>query len=418
MEKLNSSRMVKLFSVLIAAFLWFMAMGDLNPTRTVKYSGVPVNTYGLRNGLVISEDLRKNVEVEVSGRRSDVSSLKKSDLGVSIDLSKYGAGEHEIRFRDNEKIRQNNITVRYRPEFMKVKIENMMNRIYDIEAEISGNLPEGYDRNELALSATSCTVEGPESKVMKVYRVIARLDLNKAEKNSEFIAELIPVDTEGNQVKGVELSIDKIKILIPFEKSYPVKINANIVGEPKEGYKVDKVVLTPETVNLIKENESADSVDAIETEAFDIAGISENTEKNVGFIVPSGYRLNGSDKILVKVSVKKSDDEEEKDSNDLESKVLEIKVDNSNIQNPNEELEFSNSFQSTIPVSVEVEGDPEKIRNISEASIHASLDISQIKEAGTFEAPIHVNIADGSSVKIKNYTPKTVSITAVQKNRE
>lgn len=419
MNKLNSSRMVMFFSVIIAAFLWFMAMGDLNPSRTVKYSGIPINTYGLRNGLVISSELRKTVDVEVTGRRSELSSVGRSDLGISIDFSKYGAGEHEIRFRDSEKINQSNVTVRYKPETMKVKIENLMNRVYDIETDIQGTLPSGYDKQNIALSTATCTVEGPESKVMKVYRVLARLDANSINNQTELNANLIPVDTKGNEVEGVELNIKSVKVLLPVEKSSALNINPNITGEPKEGYKVDRVVVSPETVNLIKENDDVRDISSVETEAFDITGISEDTEKSVSIVVPEGYRLTGSNKVLLKVLIRESsedDKDEDSDSGNPQSRTLNINLSSANISGLSGDIELSNSSELNRSITVEVEGNTAQINNLTESSFSAGVDLSQISSTGTFEAPVQVNITNNPNIKIKSFSPSTIPVSVVKKD--
>lgn len=414
MKSINNTKLVKFLSLVIAIFLWFFAMSDVNPSRTKVFSNIPIEVYGLREDLIITDKIVKSANVEVSGRRNIISNITRDDFNIELDLSRYGEGKHNIKLYSNDKFRYDDLKFEYKPEHITINIEKLVNKEFDIELAISGQLPEGVDGDKLSLSERTCSVSGPNSKVKLVNKIVANVDAKKIEGNTEIVTQLEPIDSEGKIVKDVKLSKKHVSLVIPYENNILAKINPVIVGELEENYELEEILVEPETVSLLKEDESAEDIYSVDTEEFDISNMKEDTEKSVKLIIPEGYSIIGEEKALIKLKVRESKEE----SKLLETQAYKLNISNENIVGKDSSIILSNPSEIQKQVDVEIEGEIEELEKIKEDSIILTLDFSNINVAGTFDIPISAKLNTKAKVKIRNVNPINIPITVHQNGQE
>lgn len=301
--KLNSVTAIKIFSVIIAIFLWFYAMEDINPTITREFSNINVNTTELEEGYVMTSGQIPSISVKVSGKRSEIKSLSRDDISVDLDLNDYREGEHTIpvALRDNSKL--SGFQVTSYPREIDIKIEKIIEKSFNIELQTSGKTPDGIDISKMELSEPAVSVKGTRSKVESVKSVVAKLDLSSIRDKEEIDLELIPVDGEGSRVKDVELSADSVKVIVSYAQAVEAKVNLVLKGSLKDGLKIKSIALNPDKVLLKRIAEDALAVDQVSTSELDISDIDSDSQKKVGLVVPEGYEISGEGSIMVDILV-------------------------------------------------------------------------------------------------------------------
>ena len=409
----RSKRVIVFLSIAMAIFFWFFAMEDINPSRSKEFTNIPINYYGLREGLTLTEEGRQTVNVSVRGRRNDLKSINRNDFSVDVDLSKYGAGEHDIRLYGTNRTGVSNLKVVYSPSRTNIKIEKLLNKTFDIKIEFQGKVPEGFDTERIALSNNTCSVEGAESAVKSIEKMVVYIDAASMEGNASMTGNIIAVNGEGEEVQGLEKSIETVEVMIPFEKSHPVKIEPSIIGEPAEGYELESYTVKPEMINLVKVSDEAEDISTVQTEDFDITDLESSTEKNVKIIIPKGYTYSGSGTATVKISIKEKKEIEEnsEEKEEKQTKSLSTVFTQANITGMPAGFEIAEPVNQT--VEVVVEGSGEAVNGADASQISLSGDLSGANQSGQVMIPISVSI-DSGSLKIKSVKPQSIAVNLVK----
>lgn len=406
MKKNDSKKAILFLSVIIAIFLWFFAMEDINPIRSKDFTNIPVNYYGLREGLVLTEKGEKLVNIRISGRRNEIKNIDRNDFNIDVDLSKYGAGEHNINFYARNKTGINNLKIDYKPNKTEVKIEKLLNKTFDIKIEFKGRIPEGFDTERIALSSNTCSVEGAESIVKSIEKIIVYIDTNTIKGNSQISKEIIALDKDGNEVKDIDKSIQKVNIMIPYEKSYPVKVNPKLVGKVEEGFILESYSVKPETISLIKNSNEVKDISAVETEEFDLSNLKNNTEKTVKLIIPEGYSYNGNKNVTISLVIIKKEEDIKKDEDESE-KNIQLSFGLENIIGKSDKLNIDKISNNIINVTLV--GKKNDIDKVDPSMINLISDISNLNIEGEYSIPISVNI-ENSNIKIKSIVPDKIKL--------
>ena len=99
----RNRKTLMILSLLIAIAIWMFVMGQVDPQSTITVTDVKVEMQGTKvvedMGLKATLVKPKIVNVEITGKRSEVNKAKKKGLTAYIDVSTcdYGDNEAEIR---------------------------------------------------------------------------------------------------------------------------------------------------------------------------------------------------------------------------------------------------------------------------------------------------------------------------------
>ena len=95
---LKNDRINMILALLIAIGLWVYVVGVENPEKDIQIKDVPItfiNEETLEeNGLTMLSVSDSFVDVQVTGVRSDLKNVDKSDIKITADLEGYNEGEH------------------------------------------------------------------------------------------------------------------------------------------------------------------------------------------------------------------------------------------------------------------------------------------------------------------------------------
>ena len=223
-----------LLSVLIAFSMWLYVITVESPGSTETKYNIPVvfegETLLRERGLIITSDTEMDVDITLSGNRSDLKLVNASNTVVKVDLTKiYDPGKHELDYSISYpgSVASNAFTEENRyPSRIQLTVEEYASQEIPVVVTYTGKMSDEYiaDKSNAILSAHAVNVSGPKSVVDRIARAEIQVNLDGAtesiSQNYRFTlqdqdgepvdAELITVNTEEIHL---ELKIQMMKYL-------------------------------------------------------------------------------------------------------------------------------------------------------------------------------------------------------------
>ena len=243
----------KIFSVVVAVFLWVMVINVKNPVETRKYT-VPLNIrseeflteegYYIKN---MDEISGTPVTITVRGERSALDALSKLRESISayVNLSKstvdaeagtatcYIETTLPIGSRDSlEIVSQNILNVVF-------SIEELSSREMAIRVILPDDMKNTRIGSNITVEPEMVTISGPKSYVDSVRRVCVYYNSDNTSLNKN--RAVYAYNATGEEVENIELNYTKADIIIPQKEKVDVEFTANYTGIPEEGYTVTSV---------------------------------------------------------------------------------------------------------------------------------------------------------------------------------
>ena len=401
-QRLKNNWTLKLASVAIAFLIW-LVVGNINdPIIQKVYSNVKVNitngSYIESRGMTYRLDSNyQTVSVTLRGNSSKVTK-RNDDIVVEADLTQIVDMDSTpvmvpvtVKCKD---ISAENITVS--PITIPIEIEERETKDFMIAVNYGDSVPgAGYEVGKIYANPEKISVSGPESIIDKIDRVVANVSVEGMTVNSSKKANLIIYD------KNQEIMSDKEMQYLTFDigdskVDVYVELWSTVSGvtftcEPKEtpanGYAVSKIVTTPSEISLAGTEEALETLKKngnqieIPSRLVDIGNARETVECKIDLaeILPSGTKTvsNQAESIIVEVGI-------------LPLGSKQISLPTQNIQALNLTGELQTVFTDTA-LTVTVRGKEEDLKNVTAASIKASIDCSGLDE-GTYNLPVTITL--------------------------
>lgn len=212
---LTHNLLIKIGALVLAAGLWFYVAGEETVEVNLK---IPVQLV-LANGLAVTEQDAKDIDVTIRGRKEIISRLAGEELVGKVDLTNYKEAqtltfpiEHKfLPFSPEIKI------LKITPENLKVKIDRSIQKVMPVRVLTFGEPAPGYKVEGFIVDPISALVKGPE----------------------KYLKDMIYIDTELVDVTGRQKSFKKMAPLVSIpmvgEKVPPqfVEVVVKIVETPK-----------------------------------------------------------------------------------------------------------------------------------------------------------------------------------------
>lgn len=152
-------------------------------------------------------------------------------------------------------------------------------------------LPEGLMLVEPPLETATVTVEGVQAFVRGVRQkdLSILVDLSRA-KEGEVSLDLSERAVAGmpTQVRVVSIAPSTLKVQLDRVLKRRVNVEAATQGEPAEGFRVAKVTVKPDRVELSGPSTVLRGLGAVSTDVVDVSGLREDAEFEVGLAVKRG----------------------------------------------------------------------------------------------------------------------------------
>lgn len=402
---------LKFLAVLIALVLWLAIVNVNDPEKTITVSNIPISV--TNESAITSRDMVYNVKSEqylnitVSGKRSIVSNLSAEDFRATAslkELSKVNSIPVDVTTK-NASLGRKITIVKQSAQTILVDVENLEEKDFtDLVVEYTGKVADGYVAGLSSMSTDEVTVKAPASIIDKIKKVAVRCSLDGTNTNISKKCPVILYDKNDKEIKSdeIELSDKKIRVNVNVlrAKQVPIStINKDELGKPADGYVVDDVILSSDSITVYGSEESLDSIESLDIQDdIDVSDAKGDVTQNIDVTgkLPKGLSVSGESTITVKVLIKK-----------LITRTFEYDASEVSLNDLSSDLDVQ---LVTKKVKVTLQGEEEVISQLTKDDMAISADLGKVKEGTT---TVHVDVAVPDNTTLMNNV--TIKIKAKAK---
>lgn len=402
---------LKFLAVLIALVLWLAIVNVNDPEKTITVSNIPISV--TNESAITSRDMVYNVKSEqylnitVSGKRSIVSNLSAEDFRATAslkELSKVNSIPVDVTAK-NASLGRKITIVKQSAQTILVDVENLEEKDFtDLVVEYTGKVADGYVAGLSSMSTDEVTVKAPTSIIDKIKKVAVRCSLDGTNTNISKKCPVILYDKNDKEIKSdeIELSDKKIRVNVNVlrAKQVPIStINKDELGKPADGYVVDDVILSSDSITVYGSEESLDSIESLDIQDdIDVSDAKGDVTQNIDVTgkLPKGLSVSGESTITVKVLIKK-----------LITRTFEYDASEVSLNDLSSDLDVQ---LVTKKVKVTLQGEEEVISQLTKDDMVISADLGKVKEGTT---TVHVDVAVPDNTTLMNNV--TIKIKAKAK---
>lgn len=397
---------LKLLAFLFALLLWLIVVNIDNPITDATFEDIPVT---VEHAEIITQDQKSyqiiedtdKISVTVYAKRSELQKIKAEDIVATADMKELYLEsqvpiEIEIPGYDIDSAFAN-------PRNLQVKIENNKSNTFPISVTTTGTVRDGYVLGSVQADPERINVNGPESVIDSISRVVAEVDITGLSRDTTLDATIVYYDSDNNEINPEQIGNNlgttgvTVNVILYQAESIPVKIDTSGITAAS-GYSISDVTWTPEEIQVAGEQTVLDRVESITipSAAIDAVDISQKTERTIDITsyLPEGISLvdESAKNVLVTIRV-------EKDG----TKSFDLAVGSITVNNLDDNLTLS--YGDSEDLQVHVSGPQEVLDTLDIKDIKASIDLKDYKKAGEYEVVVVVPLPDGcsleSQIKIK-----------------
>jgi len=410
-----------LLSILIACGLWIYVITTVNPDDEVVLHDVPVvlsgETFLYERGLMLADRTTPTITLTLSGKRSDLKKVNKSNVTVVADLSRIpSSGKHalsyDIAFPGDVPDNAINVESRY-PDRVSVITEGRSQKNIPIFVDFLGELPEGYivDKEEQTLDATYITAIGPTAVLDTINH--AKIEVDLTNRNSSFSETYTYTfcDIDGEPVADVsriETKVTEVNLTMKIQRLKEVRLVVDVIYGGGASLSTTEVVLDPETIQVTGSDQLLESLDQLKLGSINLAELLKNTEITFPIELPEGVNnVTGVTEATVSISFKS-----------LATKTLNI----TSVEGINIPIGMEGEIL-TKALNVTLRGSKEDIEELTEENVNVRVNFKDaLPGTNTYKATIVVDAeftsvgAVGSySVVAKLLDPEEAAAAAAEK---
>lgn len=404
-----------LLSLVLAIGLWMYVITTVSPNSKTTISNVEVDFEGeswlLENrNLMITDGMDTTVDLELSGNRSDLNKLNRSNVTLKVDLTRiYEAGETELSFTPvyPSEVSPSAITVDSRnPASIKLTVEKRLTREIPVRVVFTGAVPEGFiaDTENYELDYPVVNIKGPASVVELIEQ--ARVEVDMAER-TESLSESYRYtlcDQEGNpmEVELVTTDVAEVHLDVKVQRfqEIPLKLNVVYGGGATEGY--TRYEIKPKSIRVSGSEAVLADLTEIVLGTVNFAEMRENTQMTFPINLPEGVtNLTGITEATADISF-------------VGLSIKEYTVERITVVNVPEGLQYE--LMNEV-VKVTLRGPVAMINQIQPEDIVVTVDLTG-KEIGASTVKAHIAIKGDKYTAVGALGAHSVSVTLKEAEAE
>lgn len=357
-----------ILAVIIAIALWAYVLGDVNPITKITVSDVPItftNVVTLEySERTILEQSHDTIDITVSGPRTEVTKVKKSDFSVVADVEALNIGSNVVRLsvKGPDKVEITDIST----DKIDVIVDQLVLSEKDIEVAISETEDNTVEPYVVEMGRNTINVSGAKALVEKVEKVHAIIDSANVENSMKTLsAALVAVDANGNEVEGVLLEDNSINVTVVMHHKKTVTLEVPI--ENMDDGKYERSIRVPKTIVIKGEDGILSKVELIKCEPIDLSQYTENSKVELTPIVPNGIQIGAdSANLYAEVSVKK-----------LSKAAVRVLAENVKLINANDDFEYDVVVDD---MTIEVSGKENELVGLDISAFNITVDVKGLEE--------------------------------------
>lgn len=373
----------KIYSVLIAIFLWAFVVYNQNPQSTKVVNDVQISCTNLseleRAGLTIKKEGRiPTVDVTVKGRRLSIGKIDSSNVSATISVPYIREGVYEVSVETRLPISDVSISDK-NPYTINVVVEKLKTVSIPVEIKYTGNPKDEKTSVQAVASPQTISVWGPVSTIDAVSNAVVTVDVSDAYDGQTQNMKYKIISKDGKDITNdvnINADTDTISVVSSIYKTKDIPIELGYVSNIMSDYVVSSVEILPGSVRLGSKDESVYSIEKIMTEPIDMSNVTQGGKLALKLIIPEGF-VNVFDISQVEVSI------------GIEQKVSKtISIESVSFQN----VQNGKKYEATsLPVSITLQGAKNLIESFEPMP---TVDVSSLGE-GTHVLALNLHLPEG-----------------------
>ena len=306
-------------SVLVAFGMWMYVITEVSPNSEWTYLDIPVKIEGetlLRErNLIITNISSTDVDLTLSGNRSDLNQLNSSNITLKADMTRiYDPGTHKIGYdiiypghvAANAFNRENQY-----PDSITITVERLIrNKEIPVNIIYQGKASEGYvvRRADVELDNTHILVTGPESVVNQITQAIVVIDLEDQTESISQDYRFTLCDSEGAGVDSelITVNTEDVHVELTIHRKKQVDLTVTVIpGGGATEADVD-VKLSIDSIQVSGSDNALEQVgDTINLGTINLADYEAATD--ITFTIPTYEGVtndSGETEVMVSISFK------------------------------------------------------------------------------------------------------------------
>ena len=303
---LNQNLKMKIFAVIFAFFMWIYVMAEVDPIIIRDIDSVPINITNMQElellELTPEYGTDLNVRVSLRGRRSILNAQITRGIKAEgwINNPKEGENILVVDLKDVD----SNVEYTLYPSDKQINLEKKMVIRKSVSVVQTGTLPEGYEIKEIKSNPASMYIEGPKTLVDSITTLMTTLDVSNYDKDFSKKLQVIPVDRDNQEVKGVSINQDTVFVHAIVVKTKTVPIVLDIPNSENDELKLSGYTIDPPEAVIKGKANIIDSIKEIKTEKVELSQLVENPNLKVKLVLPTGVETQ-TPEITLKSSMEK-----------------------------------------------------------------------------------------------------------------
>ena len=386
-----------LLSVVVAFGLWFYVITTVNPGYEETFYDIPValaNESALYDrGLMLDTEKIPTVTLKLSGNRSDIIKLNKSNITLVADLSRiYESGRQRVAY-----------SISFPGDIPSNSIEILSKSVVEITLDIAkrntaqipvvpvykGSVPDGFrtDKESLVLDKEYITVTGPAALVDKIEEARIEVDLNEQTETIKQSYRYTFYDENGNVIESEKLITDvtEVNLTLKIQRYKEIALKLDVTYGGGSNRNNTLITFSTQSIQVSGSEQLLDALgDKLVLGSLKLGELLEDTELEYEIKLPEGIE-NLTGKKTVTVTVK---------FNNLVTQTFQV----TDIQTRNVP-EGMDVELITQELTVTVRGPQAQIDQLTEEDLVVIVDFSQAElGTDTYKAQIQVDATQFGAV--------------------
>jgi YbbR domain-containing protein len=241
-------------ALLLAVAVWVTATLQADPFAVREYAGIPVAPLNQPEHTILFEGDAARVTVQARAPQSVLADLTVSDFEATMDLADVESGVTTMVpisvTCGIEAVRIES----YDPEQEHVRLEELSTITMPVEITVEGEVATGYLSTRPVVTPGEVVIQGPVPFLDEIVAVTGSVDMEGAREDIVEQVSVVPRDTDGRLVPGVQWAPEQVEVRIGVRKRVGYKPEVEVVpdvrGDPAPGYRRGSVSVEPSAVTL------------------------------------------------------------------------------------------------------------------------------------------------------------------------
>lgn len=299
-------------AVLLSLVVWSFVIEQTNPFRLTRIEEISLRIENLPPNTRLIPPPPETVSAVIQTTNDLLPTLRSDSFQATATLARTAPGLYRVPIEINTGVSQV-LVVSVDPAAIDFELAPIISRTVPILVNIPDqqNLPTAYELVGIPTAEPKeAKIVGPAPIVEKIEQVETTISLANVTSSIRETRPLRVLDERGQEISGIEVQPNQAQVnanIRPKLNAREVSVQANVTGQPPQGYQLSNLSVTPANVTLQGSiDQLAEIGGVITTLPVDVSQATANFDVQIPLDLPSSLQAldsSGSQARQVKVTV-------------------------------------------------------------------------------------------------------------------